>query len=160
MNTHNNPAEGASAVSPDPPDSTSLGLLAAVGAFGTWAIFPIYFNLIGPGVSSWEILLQRVLWAAVFLLGYVIIAGRLDRISALIRRPRVMWALAASALVLIGNWATFIWAVTHGEILQSSLGYYINPLLNVFWAIVFWASGCSPCSAWPWFWRRPGCSSA
>ena len=144
MNTHNNPAEGASAVSPDPPDSTSLGLLAAVGAFGTWAIFPIYFNLIGPGVSSWEILLQRVLWAAVFLLGYVIIAGRLDRISALIRRPRVMWALAASALVLIGNWATFIWAVTHGEILQSSLGYYINPLLNVFLGYCFLGERLQP----------------
>ena len=144
MNTHANLAEGTSAVPPDPPDRTSLGLLAAVGAFGTWAIFPIYFNLIGPGVSSWEILLQRVLWAAVFLLGYVIIAGRLDRIRALIRRPRVMWALVASALVLIGNWATFIWAVTHGEILQSSMGYYINPLLNVFLGYCFLGERLQP----------------
>lgn len=144
MNTHANPMEGTPAVTSDPPDGTTIGILAAVGAFGIWAIFPIYFNLFGSGVSSWELLLHRVLWAAVFLLGYVIIARRLDRIRALIRRPRVMWALAASALVLIANWATFIWAVTHEEILQSSLGYYINPLLNVFLGYCFLGERLQP----------------
>ena len=144
MNTHANLMQGTSAVPPNPPEGTCLGILAAVGAFGIWAIFPIYFNLFGPGVSPWELLLHRVLWAMVFLLGYVIIARRLDRIRALMQRPRILWALAASALVLAANWATFIWAVTNGEILQSSLGYYINPLLNVFLGYCFLGERLQP----------------
>lgn len=138
---HDSPSKGTPTAAPD---GSALGILAAMVAFGLWALFPIYFNLFGPGVSPWEILVQRVLWAAVFLLGYVIIARRLDRVWALLRRPRAMWALAASAFVLIGNWATFIWAVTHGEILQSSLGYYINPLLNVFLGYCFLGERLQP----------------
>ena len=66
MNTNANSMEGTPVVTPDPSNGTALGISAAVGAFGIWAIFPIYFNLFGPGVSPWEILLHRVLWAAVF----------------------------------------------------------------------------------------------
>lgn len=119
------------------PDGTGLGGLAAVTAFGMWALFPIYFNQFGTTVSPWEILMQRIVWTSVFLLVFVLAARRLDRIRALLQRPGVLLALAASALVLMGNWATFIWAVTHEEILQSSLGYYINPLLNVFLGYCF-----------------------
>jgi chloramphenicol-sensitive protein RarD len=144
MNDHATSMERPSVASADGADGAALGTLAATGAFGIWAIFPIYFNLFGPGVSPWEILLQRVLWAAAFLLGFVLISRRLDRVRALFRRPGTMWALTASALVLVGNWATFIWAVTHQEILQSSLGYYINPLLNVFLGYCFLGERLQP----------------
>jgi chloramphenicol-sensitive protein RarD len=77
-------------------------------------------------------LLHRVIWTAVFLIGFVLSFRRVHRVLGIIKRPRVMMALALSALAIGANWATFIWAVTHGQILQSSLGYYINPLLNVF----------------------------
>jgi len=113
------------------------GTLAAIAAFGIWAIFPVYFKLFGPGVSPWEILLHRVIWAVVFLLAFILLSRRLDRVLALVKRPKTMVALAGSALVLGMNWGTFIWAVTHAEILQSSLGYYINPLLNVFLGYCF-----------------------
>ena len=119
------------------PDGGLAGSLAAVGAFGVWAIFPIYFNQFGAGVSPWEILLHRVIWAEFFLLVFILLSRRLDRVLALIKRPGTVLALAGSALVLGGNWATFIWAVTHAEILQSSLGYFINPLLNVFLGYCF-----------------------
>jgi chloramphenicol-sensitive protein RarD len=118
-------------------DGGVTGTLAAIGAFGIWAVFPIYFNQFGPVVSPWEILLHRVIWTAVFLIGFVLIFRRVDRVLELMQRPRVVLALVGSALAIGANWATFIWAVTHGQILQSSLGYYINPLLNVFLGYCF-----------------------
>jgi chloramphenicol-sensitive protein RarD len=119
------------------PDGAVSGILAAVGAFGLWAFFPVYFNQFGPGVSPWEILLHRVIWAEVFLLGFILLARRMDRVRAVFRQPGTLMALAVSALAIGANWATFIWAVTHEEILQCSLGYYINPLFNVFLGFCF-----------------------
>ena len=119
------------------PDGAVSGALAALGAFGIWAFFPVYFHQFGPEVSPWEILLHRVIWAEVFLLGFILLSRRLDRVRSVMKRFRTMMALAGSALAIGANWATFIWAVTHGEILQSSMGYYINPLLNVFLGFCF-----------------------
>jgi len=124
-------------VSKPPPAAAASGALAGVVAFSLWALFPIYFNQFGPGVSAWEILLHRMIWAGATLLGFVLLSNRLGRVAALFRRPRVVLALAGSALAIAGNWATFIWAVTHEQILQSSLGYYINPLLYVFLGYCF-----------------------
>jgi chloramphenicol-sensitive protein RarD len=111
--------------------------LAAVTAFGLWAIFPIYFNLFGPRVSVWEIVLHRVFWSVATLLVVVLVSRRLDRLFDLFKRPKIFLTLAGSTLALGGNWVVFLWAVTHAEILQSSLGYYINPLLNVFLGYCF-----------------------
>ncbi|MEJ2157707.1 MAG: EamA family transporter RarD [Desulfobacteraceae bacterium] len=132
-----NSEQGEPTASGNVPDRAGAGALAAIGAFGIWAFFPVYFNQFGPDVSPWEILLHRVIWAEVCLLGFILLSRRLDRVRALMRRPATMMALAGSALAIGANWATFIWAVTHGEILQSSLGYYINPLLNVFLGYCF-----------------------
>jgi chloramphenicol-sensitive protein RarD len=129
--------EAPPASGPGGPDGAVTGTLAAVAAFGIWAFFPVYFNQFGPGVSPWEILLHRVIWAEVLLLGFILPARRLDRVRAVFRQPGTMMALAGSALAIGANWATFIWAVTHEEILQSSLGYYINPLFNVFLGYCF-----------------------
>ncbi|MBI5063299.1 MAG: EamA family transporter RarD [Desulfatitalea sp.] len=138
------PQTGISSSSGNPPDSAALGAAAAIGAFGFWALFPIYFNQFGPGVSPWEILLQRMIWAGIFLLGFVVLSGRLDRVRALIKRRRALLALAGSALAISTNWATFIYAVTRGEILQSSLGYFINPLFNVLLGYCFLGERLQP----------------
>ena len=126
------------------PDGSAAGMLAAVGAFGLWAIFPVYFKQFGPDVSPWEILMHRVIWAEVCLIGFILISRRLEPIRTLTKRPRTMMALVGSALAIGANWATFIWAVTHAEILQCSLGYYINPLLNVFLGYCFLRERLSP----------------
>ena len=128
---------GASSSGPAGPDGAVSGTLAAVGAFGIWAFFPVYFNQFGPEVSPWEILLHRVIWAQVFLLGFILLARRLNRVRTVFSRSGMLMALVGSALAIGVNWATFIWAVTHEEILQCSLGYYINPLLNVFLGYCF-----------------------
>ncbi|MBR9982805.1 MAG: EamA family transporter RarD [Desulfatitalea sp.] len=118
-------------------ESVLTGPAAGIGAFGIWALFPIYFNQFGTEVSPWEILLHRMIWASAFLLIIVLLTRRLDSLRGLIKRPKALMALGGSALAITVNWGTFIWAVNHGQILQSSLGYYINPLLNVFLGYCF-----------------------
>jgi len=125
-------------------DGAVPGAAAGIAAFGIWALFPIYFNQFGQEVSPWEILLHRMIWSGVILLGFVLVAGWSSRVRGLLRRPRAMAALAGSALAMAANWAVFIWAVTHGQILQSSLGYYINPLLNVFLGYCFLGERLQP----------------
>jgi len=114
-----------------------MGLAAALTAFGIWGFLPLYFHLIGPRVSVWEVLSHRILWATVLLATYTVLSGRLSRLRAVFGSPRVLWALAASALCIGVNWVVFIWAVTHGHVLESSMGYYITPLLNVVMGMVF-----------------------
>jgi chloramphenicol-sensitive protein RarD len=120
------------------------GTATAIAAFGIWALFPIYFNQFGPEASPWEILLHRILWAGLSLLAFTLVSGRWGRIRALMKRPKAVLALTGSALAIGGNWATFIWAVTHGQILQSSLGYYITPLLNVLLGYCFLGERLQP----------------
>lgn len=114
-----------------------LGLAAALTAFGFWGFLPLYFHLIGPQVSVWEVLSHRILWAAVLLYTYTVFSGRLSRLRAIFSSPTVLLALAASAFCIGLNWVVFLWAVTHGHVLDSSLGYYITPLLNVVMGLIF-----------------------
>jgi chloramphenicol-sensitive protein RarD len=117
--------------------SALAGPATALAAFSIWALFPIYFRQFGTTVSPWEILMHRVLWASLFLLIIVLITRGLDRVRALLRRPKTVMALTGSALAISVNWGTFIYAVTHGHILQSSLGYYISPIFSVFLGYCF-----------------------
>lgn len=144
MNKDTVPATATSPFGGGRPEKASKGAAAGIAAFGLWALFPIYFNQFGPGVSPWEILLHRILWAAAILSVVVLVTGRWNRLTALFRQPWTIAALGAGALALGCNWATFIYAVTHGEILQSSLGYYINPLLNVFLGYCFLGERLQP----------------
>ncbi|MQM36758.1 Protein RarD [wastewater metagenome] len=113
------------------------GVAAALGAFGLWGLLPLYFHLIGPSVSPWEILVQRVIWAAVLLALVLAAAGRWTRVRAVLAQPHLRRPLMASTVLIVANWGVFIWAVTNGHVLESSLGYYINPLLNVFLGFAF-----------------------
>ena len=113
------------------------GMLAALSAFMLWGFLPIYFHLFGTRVSVWEMLIHRVIWAALLLVIYTLWRGRADRVGAVVRNPRQLLALSGSALLIAGNWGIFIWAVTSNHVLESSLGYYINPLLNVLLGFCF-----------------------
>lgn len=122
----------------------TAGLLAALGCFSMWGVMPIYFHLIGPTVSPWEILTQRMVWAAVLLTLFVLISRRHERVMAVVRQPHLLLALMASALLISCNWGVFIWAVSSHHVLQASLGYYINPLLNVVLGVVFFRERLRP----------------
>ncbi len=110
--------------------SKRQGLWAAALAYGLWGILPIYWKLLSD-VDPLQILAHRILWAAVFCV--VLLVGTRDVGSlrtALGTRKHVVLVLCAALLVTL-NWGLYIYAVTSGHVIESALGYYINPLLSV-----------------------------
>jgi chloramphenicol-sensitive protein RarD len=110
------------------------GLLAALGAYGLWGLFPLYWPLLEPAAPV-EILAHRIAWSLVLLAGILLVAGGgLGWVRALGRR-RIALLAVASALVTV-NWGTFIYAVNSEQVVETSLGYFINPLVTVALAVV------------------------
>jgi chloramphenicol-sensitive protein RarD len=105
------------------------GILSAALAFLCWGLFPIYFLALGD-VAPMQILLHRVLWSLAFLL-LVLAFRRQWKWLAIVRQPRVFWSFVASAFLLSANWLVYIWAVKNGHVIEASLGYFINPLVNI-----------------------------
>lgn len=108
-------------------DERRRGLLAALAAYLAWGVLPIYFKALGP-VPPPEILAHRIAWSVLLLGGILWWRGRLGLLAQARRVPG--WLLA-STLLIAANWLTYIWAVTSGHMLEASLGYYVNPLVNV-----------------------------
>jgi chloramphenicol-sensitive protein RarD len=112
------------------PGESRLALGAGLGCYLIWGIVPLVFQAMGKlGVSSWEILANRTVWAAPMALVFVLAARQGREVLAALRTPRTMAWLALSAALIAANWAIYIWAVNSGRVLETSLGYYINPLL-------------------------------
>jgi len=107
-----------------------IGMLYAAGAYILWGLFPIYFKALYD-FSPLEILLQRVVWALVFMLIVLALRGQWSWIGRVWRQPKVLAGFAASATLLSVNWYIYIWAVNNGHVVDSSLGYFITPLVNV-----------------------------
>ena len=106
------------------------GVFFALAAFTSWGLLPVYWKLLA-GIPAHEILMHRLLWTGVFAALLVAIASRGAEVRAILRSPRYLLALTASSLLLAGNWLTFIWAVNRGQIVATSLGYYLNPIVSV-----------------------------
>lgn len=114
----------------------TAGVLAAGGAFALWGASPLYWKALEE-VPAPEIVAHRVVWSALLLLVLCALAGRLGETFAALRERRLLATFALTTLLLSGNWVLYIWAVNHGFILQGSLGYYINPLVNVVLGVIF-----------------------
>lgn len=112
------------------------GVLFAVAAYTMWGIAPMYFKLLGQ-VPAMEILMHRIIWSVIVLVLLVGITGRIDKVKQAIFNPKVMQILLVSGVLLAANWFIFIWAINNNHLLDASLGYYINPLLNVFLGRLF-----------------------
>lgn len=110
------------------PRTRRSGLLFGVGAFISWGLFPGFFPLLLPA-GSVEVLAHRIVWSAASLLLVLVVARRLGDLRRLGVRTWFQ-LLAASALISI-NWGIYIWAVTHGHVVDAALGYFINPLVTV-----------------------------
>jgi len=106
------------------------GVLFAIGCYGLWGFFPLYFRALAE-FPAIEILLHRSLWSVPFLLVLVLASRSLPRIRQVLASRRARLTLLASATLLAGNWLIFIYAIEIGRVLECSLGYYINPLLSV-----------------------------
>ncbi|MFL6710176.1 MAG: EamA family transporter RarD [Massilia sp.] len=106
------------------------GIIYATLAFLCWGLFPLYFHALDD-VPAGQILAHRVLWSLLFLLLVLTVRRQWKWIPEIMRRPKVVAFFAASALLLSVNWLIYIWSVNHGHVIDASLGYFINPLVNV-----------------------------
>jgi chloramphenicol-sensitive protein RarD len=116
------------------------GILFAFAAYFLWGVLPIYWDLI-HGFGAFEILAYRIVFSMIFMVLIVIISNKtksfINNVNQLIKQPIQLIAIIAAGYVITINWGTFIWAVTNGHVLQSSLGYYINPLISILLAFIF-----------------------
>ncbi|MET0273957.1 MAG: EamA family transporter RarD [Phenylobacterium sp.] len=109
-----------------------LALTAGVGCYLIWGLVPLVFQIIGRlGVAPWEILAERIVWAVPAALLFVVLAKQGAQTLAVLRNPHLLKWLALSSLLIALNWVVYIWAVNSGRVLETSLGYYLNPLLNM-----------------------------
>ncbi len=111
------------------------GLVYAALAFSTWGLFPLYFHLIA-GVSPLEVVLHRSAWSLLFVLGVLAWQRRWAWLGQTLRQPRRLALFTASALLLSCNWMVYVLAVQTGHVVEASLGYFINPLVNVLLGVV------------------------
>ncbi|HEY0857283.1 MAG TPA: EamA family transporter RarD [Albitalea sp.] len=106
------------------------GILSAVLAYVCWGLFPLYFKQLAQ-IAPLDVLVHRVVWSLVFLLVVLALRRQWSWLRDVLRQPRLVGAFALSALLLSGNWLTYIWAVTNDHVVDASLGYFITPLVNV-----------------------------
>ncbi|MGE4303623.1 MAG: EamA family transporter RarD [Novosphingobium sp.] len=112
------------------------GLLQALSAYLIWTLFPLYFALL-HAVSPFEVVAWRILFTLPFCLLVIAAMRQGKELWAALRNPRIVAALTASGLLIGTNWLVYVIAVMHGHVLAASLGYYINPLVNVLTGAVF-----------------------
>lgn len=117
-------------MAPAQSSSAQAGLWAAVGAFLIWGVFPIYWKWLDQ-VPTLQIMAHRLAWCFLIVSTYLLVRRGIGWWRPLVAQPRLVRLLATSAVLIALNWWLYIWAVNSGHIVETSLGYFINPLLNV-----------------------------
>ena len=117
----------------------AAGVASAAGAYILWGILPIYWKLIQQ-VPSQQILAHRFIWSFVFLTAVILFTGKtsafLNEVHDIVFKPQKLIYVVLASIFISINWFTYIWAVNHNHILETSLGYYINPLVSVILGII------------------------
>ena len=112
------------------------GIVYATLAYMAWGLFPLYFREVAH-VPALEVVVHRTVWSLVFVFAVLAVRRHWGWMRALWGQPRVLGAFAVSALLLSGNWLTYVWAVQNQHVVDASLGYFILPLVNVALGFVF-----------------------
>lgn len=115
---------------------TRQGVSLALAAYFIWGIAPAYFKLIWY-VPADEILTHRVIWSFFFMVVLISVSRQWSQMKRLLQTPKKIALLALSAVLIGGNWLLFIWSVNNNHMLEASLGYFINPLVNVLLGMLF-----------------------
>jgi len=115
---------------------SSNGLLAAFGAFTLWGLLPLYLKALSPA-SPVEILCHRIVWSVVATFFLLLMSRKTGKLLHLFLDRKVMLPVILSSILISGNWITYIWAVNSNFIIEASLGYFINPLVNVLLGMIF-----------------------
>jgi chloramphenicol-sensitive protein RarD len=112
------------------------GVIYAGSAFFIWSLGPIYWKAL-DAVPPLEIILHRVVWAFIFLLVLIFLGRRWDELFRALKDLKILLILSATGVILGLNWWLYVWAINNNFVLQGSLGYYINPLVNVVFGVLF-----------------------
>lgn len=126
----------ATALAASPVNVARAGVAYGVAAYGLWGIFPLYFKAIKT-VPTLEVLAHRVIWSLAFLVVLMLWRHNWPAARQALRSRQTLLILCATTLLIGGNWLVFIWAVANGHVLQASLGYFVNPLVNVLLGLLF-----------------------
>lgn len=111
------------------------GIWYALGAYITWGLFPVYWRLLA-GIPALQLLGHRIFWSFLLLFGIVVVARQVKVFRSSLNR-RVLLIYSVAAVLIAINWLTYVWAVGAGFIVETSLGYFINPLLVVLLGVIF-----------------------
>jgi chloramphenicol-sensitive protein RarD len=114
---------------------TRTGLIAGLGAYCLWGLLPLYLKLL-TGIPASDVLANRILWSLLLIGGIMVATGGGARLRAVIVQPRLMLLLITSAVLIAANWLIYTWAVLNGHVLDTSLGYFINPLISIIFGVV------------------------
>ena len=106
------------------------GLWYGMAAYGIWGLFPLFWPLLEPGAAD-DILANRMVWSLVAVALMLVAQRHWGWIRLLLRQPRRLAMLAGAATVISVNWGVYIWAVNSGHVVETSLGYFINPLVTI-----------------------------
>jgi chloramphenicol-sensitive protein RarD len=112
------------------------GIWYAVGAYAFWGLFPIYWKWL-QGVPALQLLAHRIGWSALLLVGIILLTKKWNDFRRTALNWRVLRIYLLSAVLIGVNWLTYVWAINAGFIVESSLGYFINPLLSVLMGVLF-----------------------
>jgi chloramphenicol-sensitive protein RarD len=111
------------------------GLFYAVGAYALWGVFPLYFLLMRPA-GGFEIVAWRIVFSLVFCAVLITVTRGWGRLTAIAHQPRLLFALALAGALIFVNWLTYILATLDGQVVETSLGYFINPIVTVLLGVV------------------------
>jgi chloramphenicol-sensitive protein RarD len=118
-----------------PPAADRWGLPLGLGAYLLWGAMPLYFPLLKPA-GALEIIAHRIVWSLLFCLVLLAATRTLGQLADVVRRPRTLAVLAVASVLIVVNWATYVYAVLSGHVLDAALGYYINPLVTTLLGVV------------------------
>jgi chloramphenicol-sensitive protein RarD len=116
-------------------NNANKGFVCAASAFAIWGIFPLYFHALQQ-VPAVQVIAHRIVWSCVFVLGWMLFRGELGSLRAALTNRGVVVRLTLTATLITANWLTYVYGVTHGRVVETSLGYFIGPLVNVLLGVV------------------------
>jgi len=116
-------------------NNANKGFVSAATAFAVWGVFPLYFHALQQ-VPAMQVISHRIVWSCLFVSGWMLLRGELASVRAALANRGVVLRLALSATLITLNWITYVYGVTHGRVVETSLGYFIGPLVNVLLGIV------------------------
>ena len=124
-------------------DERRLGTAAGLSAYGLWGLFPLYFPLLEPA-GGLEIVAHRIVWSLLFVALLITVLRRWSLVRAAVTDVRTMLVLAGASVLIAANWLVFVYGVNSGHVVETSLGYFINPLVSVLLGVVVLAERLRP----------------